>query len=100
MAKRTYRVREGFTYGANDQHKAGAILELEESDAAHALDKLELLDYDQSAKVENELNDEDPQALHVTPQASDPGEPPEEPPTEEEDKSRPRSAGSTHRSKK
>lgn len=39
MAK--YRVREGFTFGAFDQHKAGAMVELTELEAAGFLDKLE-----------------------------------------------------------
>lgn len=42
MAKRKYRVREGFTYGSHDQYKAGDIVELEEAEAKHVMDKLEL----------------------------------------------------------
>lgn len=42
MTVRKYRVREGFTYGANDQHKAGSIVELEEGIARFEMDKLEL----------------------------------------------------------
>lgn len=42
MAIRKYRVRVGFTYGAHDEHKAGSIVELDESVAKYELDKLEL----------------------------------------------------------
>lgn len=42
MAIHKYRVRAGFTYGAQDQWKAGSVLELEESVAVYNLDKLEL----------------------------------------------------------
>lgn len=45
MAK--YRVRPGFTHGAVDQHKAGAVVELTEEEAAGFLDKLEPLDGDE-----------------------------------------------------
>lgn len=37
-----YRVREGFTYGANSQYGPGAIVELTAEEAKHSLDKLEL----------------------------------------------------------
>jgi hypothetical protein len=42
MATHKYRVREGFTYGAFSQHKAGTILKLDDSTAALNMDKLEL----------------------------------------------------------
>lgn len=42
MAKYKYRVREGFTYGSKSQYGPGAIVELEESEARHNMDKLEL----------------------------------------------------------
>jgi hypothetical protein len=42
MTVRKYRVREGFSYGAFNQHKAGTIVELEEEVAKYVMDKLEL----------------------------------------------------------
>lgn len=48
MTLHKYRVREGFTYGAFAQHKAGAILELDDSVAQHAMDKLELAEVTQN----------------------------------------------------
>lgn len=36
-----YRVRQGYTFGADNQHTAGAIVELQEHEAAAFLDKLE-----------------------------------------------------------
>lgn len=40
----TYRVRDGFTHGAFNQHKAGDTVTLTEQEAAGFLDKLELVD--------------------------------------------------------
>jgi hypothetical protein len=42
MATRKYRVKPGFTYGATGQYKAGDIVELEDAEAQHVMDKLEL----------------------------------------------------------
>ena len=36
-----YRVRQGYTFGAYDQHTAGAVVELSEAEAGPFLDKLE-----------------------------------------------------------
>ena len=36
-----YRVRQGYTFGAFDQHTAGAVVELAEQEAGAFLDKLE-----------------------------------------------------------
>lgn len=38
-----YRVKQGYTHGAFDQHKAGDIVEYSEEEAAGFLDKLELV---------------------------------------------------------
>ena len=38
----TYRVRQGRTFGAFDQHTAGALVELQEHEAVPFFDKLEL----------------------------------------------------------
>jgi hypothetical protein len=59
MAIRKYRVKEGFTYGAHDEHVAGAIIELEENEAIHVMDKLELAEVSQNVpdgSVEMESN--------------------------------------------
>jgi hypothetical protein len=42
MAKRKYRVREGFTYGPKSEYAAGAIVELDDATAQFEMDKLEL----------------------------------------------------------
>lgn len=55
MAKRKYRVREGFTYGAHDEHAAGSIVELEEEEAKFVMDKLELAEIVQNVPDSNDL---------------------------------------------
>lgn len=40
---RTYRVRPGFRFGAQNQHAPGDVVELEEAAALGFLDKLELV---------------------------------------------------------
>lgn len=42
MTIHKYRVRDGFTYGPFGEHKAGDIVELDDSTAVHEMDKLEL----------------------------------------------------------
>lgn len=41
---RTYRVRPGFRFGAQNQHGPGDLVELEEAAALGFLDKLELVE--------------------------------------------------------
>lgn len=41
---RTYRVRPGFRFGAQNQHAPGDVVELEEAAALGFLDKLELVE--------------------------------------------------------
>lgn len=41
---KTYRVKPGFKFGPGDVYKAGALVEIEESEAAPFLDKLDLVE--------------------------------------------------------
>jgi hypothetical protein len=64
-----YRVKPGFTFGWDDRHGAGAVVELTEAEARGFLDKLELVEAPAAPAQDEEPGDE-------------PGEEPGEEPTE------------------
>lgn len=76
MAKRKYRVREGFRYGAHDQFTAGQIVELEEEEAKHDLDKLELAEVVQNVPGEAGVDSEPGQPPRDEDSPSEPGKAP------------------------
>lgn len=46
-----YRVRQGYRFGAQNQHKAGDVVELSEAHAVPFLDKLELVVIQESQPI-------------------------------------------------
>lgn len=71
---KTYRVRDGKTFGPAGMYKAGMTIEMEEADAAPFLDKLQPMEQVQAdvnppvPSVRNDLNAVIPEELKLLPE--------------------------------